>query len=82
MYKFVLINEEYQEKEEKYEERRRSKDRRVDFVPTTFPVYTRNGTWVRRECRKTPERRIDNINVAETHIDAEEFKELFKDFSK
>jgi len=54
----------------------------VDFSPTTFPVYTKQGTWIRKECRKTPERRVDNINVSETNINAKEFEELFKEFSK
>lgn len=73
--KFVLI-------EDDNNERRNQSDRRVDFSPTTFPVFTKQGTWVRKECRKTPERRIDNINVSETHINAAEFKELFKEYSE
>ncbi len=68
--------------EDEYSERRTQEDRRIDFNPTTFPVYTKQGTWVRKECRKTPERRIDNMNVSETELDAHEFKELFKDYSK
>ena len=75
MNKFVLI-------EDECNERRSKPDRRVDFSPTTFPVYTKQGTWIRKECRKTPERRVDNINVSETNINAKEFEELFKEFSK
>ncbi len=62
-------------------ERRTEIDRRLDFYSTKFPVFTCNGTWIRKECRKTPERRLSNINVDETHIKDDEFKELFKDYS-
>ena len=75
MNKFILIEDDYQD-------RRSQPDRRVDFAPTQFPVFTKQGTWIRKECRKTPERRVRNINVAETNIDVEEFKQLFKDYSK
>ncbi|MDW3094757.1 MAG: hypothetical protein R8G33_03700 [Gammaproteobacteria bacterium] len=62
-------------------ERRVREDRRLNLNPTTFPVFTTSGTWIRKECRKTPERRIENINVTETQIEDEEFNELFKEFS-
>ena len=62
-------------------DRREKEDRRAHFNPTTFPVFTKNGTWIRRECRKTPERRLENINVTETKMRDEEFDELFKEFS-
>lgn len=61
--------------------RREKEDRRVNLNPTTFPVFTKSGTWIRRECRKVPERRLENINVTETQMKDEEFKELFKEFS-
>tara|TARA_R110002096_G_scaffold318888_2_gene513172 strand:- start:91 stop:321 length:231 start_codon:yes stop_codon:yes gene_type:complete len=67
--------------DKKKEDRREKQDRRLNFNPTTFPVFTKSGTWIRKECRKTPERRIDNINVTETKLKDDEFKELFKDFS-
>ena len=63
------------------EDRREKEDRRVNLNPTTFPVFTKSGTWIRRECRKVPERRLENINVTETKIKDEEFNELFKEFS-
>ncbi|MFK8027971.1 MAG: hypothetical protein AB8C40_07910 [Gammaproteobacteria bacterium] len=63
------------------EDRREKEDRRVNLNPTTFPVFTKSGTWIRRECRKVPERRLENINVIETKIKDEEFNELFKEFS-
>jgi len=74
--KFVFVIE------DDFEERRSQPDRRADFVPTTFPVFTRQGTWIRKECRKTPERRVENINVSESQIDPEQFKELFKNYTK
>ena len=61
--------------------RREKEDRRLNINPTTFPVFTKSGTWIRKECRKIPERRIDNINVTETRLRDEEFNELFKEFS-
>lgn len=73
--KFVLI-------EDDLNERRETSDRRVDFTATTFPIFTKQGTWVRKECRKTPERRIENLNVTETQLDAQEFKELFKEYTE
>ncbi len=63
------------------EDRREKEDRRVNLNPTMFPVFTKSGTWIRRECRKVPERRLENINVTETQIKDEEFNELFKEFS-
>ena len=75
MSKFVFVVE------NDFEERRNQPDRRTNFTATTFPVITKQGTWIRKECRKTPERRVDNINVDETQVDAEEFKELFKDYA-
>ncbi len=63
------------------EDRREKEDRRVNLNPTTFPVFTKSGTWIRRECRKVPERRLENINVTETKIKDEEFNELFKEYS-
>lgn len=63
------------------EERRGLSDRRVEFAPTSFPVFTKQGTWIRKECRKTPERRVDNINVSESLVDDEEFKEIFKEYT-
>jgi hypothetical protein len=62
-------------------DRRNKEDRRLNLNPTTFPVFTKSGTWIRRECRNMPERRIDNITVTETDIKDEEFEELFKEFS-
>jgi hypothetical protein len=62
-------------------DRREKEDRRLNINPTTFPVFTRSGTWIRKECRKMPERRLENINVTETHLRVEEFNELFKEFS-
>lgn len=76
MNKFVVLPP-----EDEILERRKKTDRRADFKSTTFPVFTKQGTWIRKECRKTPERRVENIDVAEASIDAEEFKELFKDYS-
>ena len=63
------------------QEKRTEIDRRQDFSTTKFPVFTDNGAWIRKECRKTPERRLRNISVNETHIKAAEFKKLFKDYS-
>ncbi|MFK7793740.1 MAG: hypothetical protein AB8B89_00180 [Gammaproteobacteria bacterium] len=64
-----------------YVNRRESEDRRLNINPTIFPVFTKSGNWIRKECRKIPERRIDNINVTETRLKDEEFNELFKEFS-
>lgn len=55
-------------------DRREKEDRRLNINPTTFPVFTKRGTWIRKECRKIPERRIENINVTETRLRDEEFK--------
>jgi hypothetical protein len=62
-------------------DRREKEDRRLNLNSTTFPVFTKSGTWIRRECRKTPERRLENIKVIETQMKDEEFNELFKEFS-
>ncbi len=62
-------------------DRRVKEDRRLNILITIFPIFTKSGTWIRKECRKTPERRIKNINVAETQMKDEEFNELFKGFS-
>jgi hypothetical protein len=62
-------------------DRRVNEDRRLNVLITTFPIFTKSGTWIRKECRNTPERRIKNINVAETQMKDEEFNELFKEFS-
>ena len=62
-------------------ERRNASDRRSEFTPVKFPIYTEYGTWVRKECRKSPDRRINNINVSEKYLLDDEFKELFKDYS-
>ncbi len=70
MTKFFLIDDHD-------DDRRKQPDRRINFAPTTFPVYTRQGNWIRKECRKTPERRIKNIDVKESYISNEQFKELF-----
>lgn len=76
MNKFVLIEE------DKHTDRRQNQDRRVEIAPTKFPIFTKEGAWIRRECRRMPERRIENINVTETEIKVEEFKELFKEYNK
>ena len=75
MSKFLFIVE------DDFQERRSAEDRRSEITETKFPIFTKHGTWVRKECRKRPERRVENINVAETQLDAQEFKELFKDYS-
>ena len=62
-------------------ERRTDEDRRSEFSPTNFPVYTETGSWVRKERRNKPERSLQNIDVKENEILEEEFKELFKEYS-
>jgi len=62
-------------------DRRINEDRRVNTDPTTFPIFAESNTWIRKECRKTPERRLKNISVTETHLKDEEFNKLFKEFS-
>lgn len=61
-------------------ERREEQDRRAELSPTSFPVYTECGTWVRKERRKMPERRLQNINVCEDQLQEDEFTDLFKAF--
>ena len=75
MVKFITIDD------TENHDRRDKPDRRLDLNPTTFPVFTTSGTWIRRECRKTPERRLNNIDVTETNVRDDEFNELFKDFT-
>ena len=66
---------------EEEQERRDETDRRAELSPTNFPVYTETGSWVRKERRKKPERRIQNICVAENQLLEEEFMHLFKEYS-
>ena len=61
-------------------ERREEQDRRAELSPTAFPVYTECGTWVRKERRKMPERRLQNIDVCEDQLQEDEFIDLFKSF--
>ena len=64
-----------------HKDRRDETDRRQADGPTTFPVYTACGNWVRRDRRNTPERRVQSIDVVEDQLLEEEFKDLFKDFA-
>lgn len=70
------------ESAEKDDERRKGDDRRNLSRSVSFPYKTREGLVILKDRRKTPDRRLNNIEVGESPIDEEEFFEFLKDYNK
>lgn len=61
-------------------ERRSIQDRR-DFLRTrAFPIRLKSGIVVAKDRRKTPDRRLNNIEALETELDEEEFQRYMQKF--
>ena len=58
-------------------ERRNHNDRRTSMQAAQFPIITRNGSCVRKDRRRLPERRVSKIEVDEAHVREEIFGILF-----
>ncbi len=58
-------------------ERRNLNDRRTSTQAAQFPIITRNGSCVRKDRRRVPERRVSQIEVDEAHVREEVFDLLF-----
>ena len=61
-------------------ERRSTQDRRDFLRHRTFPIKLSNGIVVAKDRRKTPDRRLNNIDAQETEIDEEEFQRYMQKF--
>ena len=61
-------------------ERRSTQDRRDFLRDRTFPIKLSNGIVVARDRRKTPDRRLNNIDAQETELDEEEFQRYMQKF--
>jgi len=58
-------------------ERRNTNDRRTSMQAAQFPIITRGGVCVRKDRRKTPDRRVAKIEVDEAFVRDEVFEMLF-----
>ena len=64
----------------KASERRKAGERRKNEAIAQFPIITALGICVRKDRRKTPDRRLSNIVVHETSIKEEIFDMLFCEY--
>ena len=55
------------------QERRSTEDRRNINQSVSFPYQSKNGIVIIKDRRKTPDRRLNNINVEDAEIGEEEF---------
>ena len=60
-------------------DRRNKPERRDSIVVSQFPFITTHGTFIRKDRRAIPERRISNIIVKEWRIRESIFETLFTD---
>ncbi len=68
--------------DQKEDERRAGGDRRILNKSVSFPYKTKEGLVILKDRRKTPDRRLSNIEVVDSEIDEEEFIEFLKNHSK
>lgn len=59
------------------DDRRSTNDRRSFTRERDFPLKTKSGAVVTKDRRALPDRRLSNISVEITDLDAEEFAEFF-----
>ena len=65
-----------QDSDQKEDERREGGDRRNLHKSVSFPYKTKEGLVILKDRRKTPDRRLSNIEVEDSEIDEEEFFEF------
>ena len=80
--KGVPLSKKKKESAEKEDERRKGEDRRNLSRSVSFPYKTKEGLVILKDRRKTPDRRVNNIEVEESQIDEDEFFEFLKNYNK